>query len=69
MVKALSDVDCFIAYFNNVIVHPMRVEQHLKDMLEIFERLWKANLTLKCSKCFLFKKCPIFGSHVVPQWD
>lgn len=43
-------------YVDDILVYSSDFEQHLKHLQEIFDRLWKANLKLKPSKCHFAAK-------------
>jgi hypothetical protein len=43
---------CFLVYIDDIIVFSKTFEQHIADLVEVFERLRAHNLTLKASKCF-----------------
>jgi hypothetical protein len=46
---------CLI-YVNNIIVWAKDIQEHKKALTEVFERLFKASLKLKLSKCEFFIK-------------
>jgi len=52
-------------YIDDVIVFGKSFEQQLERLKEVFERLKKANLKLKPSKCSLFRREVEFLRHVV----
>lgn len=53
------------AYFDDTSVFSSTWTQHLADMRDVFERVKRANLTIRPSKCFVgFQEVPLLG-HVV----
>ena len=47
---------------NNVIIHSHTREEHMGHLREIFQKLRKANLTIKAEKCeFSCKTCQYLG--------
>ena len=56
-----------VLYLDDIIVFSDRVEEHLKRLEEILQRLRAANLMLKPSKCHFFKRQVEFLGHIVSQ--
>ena len=56
-----------VLYLDDIIVFSDSVEEHLKRLEEILQRLRAANLMLKPSKCHFFKRQVEFLSHIVSQ--
>ena len=54
-----------IIYFDDIIVSSKTPEEHLLRLRVVFEKLYKARLKLKPSKCKLFKQELIYLGHVV----
>jgi hypothetical protein len=60
-------VSCLV-YIDDIIVFSRSFEQHIADLVEVFERLRSHNLTLKASKCFFCKPKLIFlGYEISPE--
>ena len=66
MNAVLGDVRHFaLAFIDDIIVFSETFEDHIKHLGEVFERLRKANLKHKISKCeFIQKQLNYFG-HVI----
>ena len=56
-----------VLYLDDIIVFSDSVEEHLKRLEEILQRLRAANLMLKPSKCHFFKRQVEFLGHIVSQ--
>ena len=56
-----------VLYLDDIIVFSDSVEEHLKRLEEILQRLRAANLMLKPSKCHFFKHQVEFLGHIVSQ--
>ena len=54
-------------YLDDIIIFSSTVEEHLKRIEEVLQRLRKANLMLKPSKCHFFRKEVEFLGHIVSQ--
>ena len=53
------------AYLDHIVCYSSSVEQHIKDLEQIFERLCRAGLVLHPKKChFLKAKCELLGFEV-----
>ena len=62
----LGDVRHFaLAFIDDIIVFSETFEDHIKHLGEVFERLRKANLRLKISKCEFVKKQLNYLGHVI----
>jgi len=57
--------DMCLVYLDDVIVFSETAEEHLVRIGRVFERLRKAGLRLKPSKCELFQKSTKFLGHVI----
>ena len=57
-----------IIYLDDVIVFSNSFERHIEDLQEVFTRLKKAGLKLKCKKCLLFRKEVLYLGHVVGEF-
>ena len=58
---------CLI-YLNDLIVFLQMVKEHLHQLHVVFDWLWEYNLTLKPSKCSLFKEEINYLAHRVSKW-
>jgi len=56
---------CCLVYIDDVIIYSATFEQHLLDITAVFQRLDKANLRIKLSKCQWAKPSVIYLSHVI----
>ena len=56
-----------VLYLDDIIVFSDIVEEHLKRLEEILQRLRAANMMLKPSKCHFFKRQVEFLGHIVSQ--
>ena len=51
-----------LVYLDDIIIYSDTIENHIKDLKDVFERLRKANLKLKSSKCKICcEKVPYLG--------
>ena len=69
MESCLGDLNlnwCII-YLDDVVVYAPTVEEHLKRLEGVFQKLKDAGLKLKPSKCELFKKSISYLGHVVSE--
>ena len=70
MTQVLRDLilTCCIVYVDDIIVFSPDLDAHLKDLQMFFDRLEKANLTLKLSKCsFAVNKVKYLGHLLTPE--
>ena len=51
--RILKDVDNVLFYWDDILVHTPSWEDHIKTLRELFQRLKKADLTIRPSKCIL----------------
>ena len=68
--KAMSGLNgvCVLAYLDDLVVYSDTMEQHLKDLEQVFERIRKAGLTLKREKCsFATTEVELLGYIINPQ--
>ena len=56
-----------LVYLDDIIIFSKTVEEHLERLTQFLERLRKANLKLKPSKCQLFRKSVNFLGHIVAE--
>ena len=56
---------CF--YADDLIVYSDCLECHKRHLQEVFDRLEKANMTLKASKCFFGKSKTLYLGHVLSE--
>ena len=64
--SGLNFAICLI-YLDDIIVHSSTLEEHIKRLEAVFERLEQVNLKLKPSKCHLLQKSVIFLGHWITQ--
>ena len=66
MNAVLGDVRHFaLAFVDDIIVFSETFEEHMTHLEEVFERLQKANLKLKISKCEFMKKQLNYLGHII----
>ena len=66
MNAVLGDIRHFaLAFVDDIIVFSETFEDHLKHLQEVFDRLRKANLKLKISKCDFVKKELNYLGHII----
>jgi hypothetical protein len=56
-----------LVYMDDIIVGGPTVKETVKRMTKVFERLRRAHLTLKPSKCDLFQPSVTFHGHVIDK--
>ena len=56
-----------LVYIDDIIIFSSSIEDHLKQLNEVFTRLRKAGLKLKPKKCHLFKRKVQYLGHVVSE--
>ena len=56
-----------MGYLDNIIIFSNSEEEHLQNINDIFEKLHKAVLKLKLSKCAFFKKELQYLGHLVSE--
>ena len=59
--------ECCLVYLDDIICYSRTFEEHLTRLGTIFDRLAKANLKLKASKCQLFQTEVHFLGHIVSR--
>ena len=64
VLAGIKYTNCLV-YLDDIIVYSPTFEQHLKDLAEVFDRLRKAGLSLKASKCTFFEKEVNYLGHRV----
>ncbi len=52
-------------YLDDVIIHSRSKEEHIKHVRAVFQKIRKANLKLKPSKCKWFEQKLTFVGHVI----
>jgi hypothetical protein len=62
--KDLLNITC-IAYLNNIYIYSDSIEEHIKYVRKILNRLKKTKLYVKFSKCEFDKKEIIFLEYVI----
>ena len=63
MRRVLRDSQCLDNYLDDVLTHTSDWTRHLLALRDFFERIRRANLTLRPSKCEIGEKTIVFGSH------
>ena len=66
VLSGLSYITCLV-YLDDVIIFGRTFEEQLVRLAEVFDRIKKANLKLKPSKCSLFQREVSFLGHVVSK--
>ena len=56
-----------MGYLDNIIIFSKTEEEHLQHLKEIFVRLCKFGLKMKCEKCSFFKKHIQYLGHLVSE--
>ena len=64
VLSGLEGKFCFV-YIDDILVCSKSFEEHLQHLQEIFERLRKANLTLKPKKCSFLQRQVAYLGHVI----
>ena len=70
MDKVLQGLHEFsVAYLDNILIHSLTWEEHLKHLDIVFNKLREAGLRVKQKKCtFANASCGYFGCIMVSQW-
>ena len=66
VLRGLHWEEC-VVYMDDIIVPAFTFQEELERLEHVFQRLEKANLKLKPSKCIFFKKSVKFLGHVVSE--
>ena len=61
----LMDTTHAMVYIDDIIIFSTTFSEHLDDLREVLERLWRAGLKVKPSKCEFAKKKVKFLGHIV----
>jgi hypothetical protein len=56
-----------MVYLDDIIIFSFSLEQHLKDLTEVFNRIREASLKLKASKCNLFIAQITYLGHIIDE--
>lgn len=56
-----------IVYLDDIIIFSKSFEDHVRDLVKVFERLRAANIKLKATKCQLFQKEIVYLGHLVTR--
>ena len=56
-----------VLYLDDIIIFSSTVQEHMARLEEVFQRLQKANLTLKPTKCHFFQQQVEFLGHIVDE--
>jgi hypothetical protein len=62
--EGLLDITC-VAYLNDICIYSDSIEEHAKHVREVLDRLRKARLYVKLSKCEFDKKEIAFLGYVI----
>lgn len=62
----LQNVELFV-YMDDVVIYADSLEDHTRKLLNLFDRLDKANLTLQPEKCIFLRKEVNYLGHVITQ--
>ena len=62
LLKGIENVD---NYIDDILIHTVTFDEHMRILNEVFKRLRKAHLTVKPSKCFLAYDEIEFLGHVI----
>ena len=65
MNKLLNGLNITLAYLDDIIIFSETVEQHLKEIQIVLNRLSQAKLKLKKGKCAFFKKELHYVGHLL----
>ena len=64
MTGILKDLSFGIAYLDDIIIFSKTPQEHLSHIRWVFEKLRKAKLSMKMSKCnFFFQRNPVSGTY------
>ena len=69
MNQVIKGLPFAFVYLDDVLIHSPDIETHLKHIRILFQRLRKADLKLKDSKCNYFKTRPILGTSCFRKGD
>ena len=65
MNKVLDGLDFAMTYLDDIIIFSSNELEHLEHLEEVFGRLRKADLKMKCSKCDFFKSKIHYLGHLI----
>ena len=65
MNKVLDGLDFAVTYLDDIIIFSSNELEHLEHLEEVFHRLRKADLKMKCSKCDFFKSKIHYLGHLI----
>ena len=65
MNKVFDGLDFAMTYLDDIIIFSSNELEHLKHLEEVFRRLSKADLKMKCSKCDFFKSKIHYLGHLI----
>ena len=65
MNKVLDGLDFTMTYLDDIIIFSSNELEHLEHLEEVFRRLRKADLRMKCSKCDFFKSEIHYLGHLI----
>ena len=67
MERTLADLPNCLVYIDDIIVYSKSYEEHWERLEAVFERLRKAGLILKPSKCKLFQGRVKYLGHIISE--
>ena len=65
--KVIGNIPYAMGYLDDIIIFSKTEEEHLQHIADIFEKLCKAGLKLKLSKCSFFQKELQYLGHLVSE--
>jgi hypothetical protein len=66
--RVMTGLPCSFVYLDDIIVASKCMEQHQKDVKEVFRHLWRAVLVIKEEKCkFAVPEVQFLGHHVTAE--
>ena len=65
--KVIGNVPYALGYLDDIIIFSNSEEEHLQHIADLFEKLCKAGLKLKLSKCAFFQKELQYLGHLVSE--
>ena len=58
---------CAVVYLDDVIIFSKNPQQHVNNVIEVLELIWKAYLQIKLRKCEFFKRAIKFLEHQISR--
>jgi hypothetical protein len=63
----LGGLEYCLVYLDDIIIHTTACEDHIEHLRIVFQRLQKANMKLKLSKCKLLRRSLKWLGHIVSE--